>query len=237
MKQEEEILKEDQRKGWCIFHDWIDVLKRLNKSDAWDVIMAINQYYLTGKDPVEMVCNIEQQVIVAMMYQQIQRQQEVSAKRKKAGQIGGENKAKDSKAKQSVAKDSKAKQSVAKDSKAKQSVATYTDTITNTITNTITEPSVMRGQYGNVVLSESDLDKLRQEFPNDYLDRIERLSEYMASSGTQYKNHLATIRSWARKDKVRNNTQDQDTTFDTDSFWDAAVKQFESQAATIPDEC
>ena len=41
---------------------------------------------------------------------------------------------------------------------------------------------------------------MKSEFPNDYQSRIERLSEYMASTGKIYKNHLATIRSWARRD-------------------------------------
>ena len=45
---------------------------------------------------------------------------------------------------------------------------------------------------------------MRAEFPVDYELRIERLSEYMASSGKSYKNHLATIRSWARKETGNN---------------------------------
>lgn len=57
------------------------------------------------------------------------------------------------------------------------------------------------GAYGNVLLSDDDYGKLMAEFSADYLQRIERLSEYMASSGKSYKNHLATIRSWARKEK------------------------------------
>lgn len=57
------------------------------------------------------------------------------------------------------------------------------------------------GMYNNVLLSDEDMKKLRDEFPNDYTDRIERLSEYIASTGKKYKSHLATIRSWARKDK------------------------------------
>lgn len=56
------------------------------------------------------------------------------------------------------------------------------------------------GQYNNVLLSDTDLEKLKTEFP-DYKERIERLSEYIASTGKSYKNHLATIRSWAKKDK------------------------------------
>lgn len=58
------------------------------------------------------------------------------------------------------------------------------------------------GAYKNVLLSDEDMDKLKSEFPQDWQRRIERLSEYIASSGKRYKNHLATIRSWARKDKA-----------------------------------
>lgn len=56
------------------------------------------------------------------------------------------------------------------------------------------------GEYQNVLLSDTDMQKLQTEFPSDYLQRIERLSEYMASTGKTYKNHLATIRNWARKE-------------------------------------
>ena len=55
------------------------------------------------------------------------------------------------------------------------------------------------GAYNNVLLSDIDIEKLQSEFPVDYQERIERLSEYMESTGKSYKNHLATIRSWARK--------------------------------------
>ena len=56
------------------------------------------------------------------------------------------------------------------------------------------------GTYNNVLLSDEDMGKLQDEFPMDWPGRIERLSEYIASTGKKYKNHLATIRAWARKD-------------------------------------
>ncbi len=56
------------------------------------------------------------------------------------------------------------------------------------------------GQYNNVLLSDEEYGKLQEEFPHDYSERIERLSEYIASTGKSYKNYLATIRNWARKD-------------------------------------
>lgn len=56
------------------------------------------------------------------------------------------------------------------------------------------------GEYWNVLLTDEDLSKLQTEFPNDWQSRIERLSEYMASTGKSYKNHLATIRNWAKRE-------------------------------------
>lgn len=59
------------------------------------------------------------------------------------------------------------------------------------------------GEYKNVLLSDSDMDKLKTEFPGDYEQRIERLSEYLAQTGKSYKNHLATIRNWARRENEK----------------------------------
>ncbi len=56
------------------------------------------------------------------------------------------------------------------------------------------------GEYENVLLSDGELDKLKHRFP-DYLERIERLSGYIASKGTRYKSHYATICNWAKNEK------------------------------------
>ena len=56
------------------------------------------------------------------------------------------------------------------------------------------------GKYENVFLSDEQVAELKNEFPSDWEQRIERLSEYMESSGRKYSNHLATIRMWAREE-------------------------------------
>ncbi len=56
------------------------------------------------------------------------------------------------------------------------------------------------GEYNNVLLTDEELEKLKGEFP-DCAERIERLSDYIASKGTAYKSHYATIRNWAKKEK------------------------------------
>lgn len=60
------------------------------------------------------------------------------------------------------------------------------------------------GQYKNVLLSDVDVDKLKSEFPNDWEQRIEELSEGIATHGYKYKNHLAAIRTWARREAKKN---------------------------------
>ena len=55
------------------------------------------------------------------------------------------------------------------------------------------------GEYKNVLLTDDEFEKLKVEYA-DYLDRIERLSSYLASTGKTYKSHYATIRNWARAD-------------------------------------
>ena len=67
-------------------------------------------------------------------------------------------------------------------------------------------PKATRHKYGlyeNVLLTDEEYRKLQEEFPHDYSQRIERLSEYMASTGKKYKNFLATIRNWAKKDMAQ----------------------------------
>lgn len=59
------------------------------------------------------------------------------------------------------------------------------------------------GAFQNVLLSDSELERLREAFPDDWEQRVERLSSYMASKGKRYKNHLATIMTWARMDSEK----------------------------------
>lgn len=69
------------------------------------------------------------------------------------------------------------------------------------------------GMYKNVLLSDEDYQKLQAEFPHDYSERIDRLSEYMASTGKSYKNHLATIRAWDRKEKNKTTKENSSNPF------------------------
>ena len=70
------------------------------------------------------------------------------------------------------------------------------------------------GEYHNVHLSDSDIQRLKDRFPSDYGRRIERLSEYMESSGKTYRNHYLTICQWARRDEEKANAAPMKTKFE-----------------------
>ena len=88
------------------------------------------------------------------------------------------------------------------------------------------------GEYLNVLLSNEELEKVKAEFPIDWSERIERLSEYIATSGKKYKSHIAVIRSWARRDtEAPAPTQDQHQTNGRPTQEAARFSTFDPQRA------
>ena len=73
------------------------------------------------------------------------------------------------------------------------------------------------------ILKEA-LEKLQAEFPNDWRQRIEEVSAYVAGSGKTYKNFLAVIRNWARRDE-KENMPAGESSFDTDEFFELAKRR------------
>lgn len=59
------------------------------------------------------------------------------------------------------------------------------------------------GTYQNVFLKAEELSALQSAYPKDYEQKIDRLSEYMRSSGRSYRDHYLTICQWAKRDAER----------------------------------
>ena len=80
---------------------------------------------------------------------------------------------------------------------------------TNNLTSKLRESSEgsesvcahVRGRYENIVLTEAEIAELQVELPDLWKQYVEKLSEYMASTGKTYQNHAATIRRWAAEDR------------------------------------
>lgn len=56
------------------------------------------------------------------------------------------------------------------------------------------------GEFQNVLLTDQEHEKLMEKLGDKCQTYIERLSSYIASKGTRYKSHYATILNWYRKD-------------------------------------
>lgn len=56
------------------------------------------------------------------------------------------------------------------------------------------------GEFENVKLTDEEYEKIKTMFPNDYSERIQKLDDYIQSKGTKYKDFVATLRNWARKE-------------------------------------
>ena len=62
------------------------------------------------------------------------------------------------------------------------------------------QPARSYGRYQNVFMTDEELADLQASFPTVWGQYIEKLSEYMASTGKRYQSHVATIRRWAGED-------------------------------------
>ena len=71
---------------------------------------------------------------------------------------------------------------------------------TTSIENRESESARAYGRYQNVFLTDEELADLQAGFPTVWGQYIEKLSEYMASTGKRYQSHAATIRRWAGED-------------------------------------
>lgn len=73
--------------------------------------------------------------------------------------------------------------------------------------NNISTPTAPKkhkyGTHKNVLLTDEELDKLRERFPNDFIGRINELSEGIALKGYKYKSHYLAVIKWAQNEKQK----------------------------------
>ena len=83
--------------------------------------------------------------------------------------------------------------------------------------------------FGNVFLSNEELESLKGDYPLDYQQMIDHLSTYMANTGKRYASHYGTLIKWAKEDAERQDDKSvnpkDNCSFDTDDFFAAAVNR------------
>ncbi len=56
------------------------------------------------------------------------------------------------------------------------------------------------GENQNVLFTDKEYEEVKSYFPNDYKERIQDLDNYIQSTGKKYKDFVATLKNWARRD-------------------------------------
>lgn len=200
-----------EKRDVLIPHKFLSIFETLDKQgkdkQATELIIAIIRFDMTGEEPTitdDGVLFVWESVIKPQLEENIQKYKEVSKARSEA--VGSRYKQDNTNATNEY------NCSNSNQKNEKNTIATdYDDDVDIDIDNELKEKINKKekpqkhkyGQYQNVLLSDDELAKLKTEFPVDWEERIERVSEYCASKGKTYKNYLATIRTWARNEQEK----------------------------------
>ena len=171
-----------------IFTSFAESIEPLSDAECGRLFRAMLKYAESGAAPE---FNGNERFLWPTAKQHIDHEAAYLDKKRAAGSIGGKHR----QANASTAKQTEAKPSHKDKEKEKDNISLPTVEI-------YAREKHKYGTYKNVLLTDEELEKLKAEFP-DWQDRIERVSEYVAKTGKGYKNYLAVIRSWARKDEEK----------------------------------
>ena len=202
-----------EKRDVLIPHKFLSIFETLAKQgkdkQATELIIAIIRFDMTGEEPTitdDGVAFVWESVIKPQLEENIQKYKEVSKARSEA--VGNRYKQDNTNATNeyncSNSNQKNDKNTIATDYDVDIDVDIDNDSELKEKINKKEKPQKHKyGQYQNVLLSDDELEKLKTEFPVDWEERIERVSEYCASKGATYKNYLATIRNWARKERPK----------------------------------
>lgn len=194
-----------ERKVFWFLRSYYEAAKELPKDAQADFFMAVCSYALDGVEP-------EIHGVAGAMFQLARPNIETSLKRSDAGRTRKQKANKtETNTEQNVNKtetNDEQNGNPLMSNEYMNNELMNNDVMSNELMSNDKPVRHKYGQYHNVLLSDKDMAKLKDEFPFDWAERIEKVSEYCASHGKTYKDYLATIRNWARRDKPKGTAQD-----------------------------
>lgn len=202
-----------EKRDVLIPHKFLSIFETLAKQgkdkQATELIIAIIRFDMTGEEPTitdDGVAFVWESVIKPQLEENIQKYKEVSKARSEAvgNRYKQDNTSDTNEYNCNNSNQKNEKNTIATDYDVDIDIDVDNDSELKEKINKKEKPQKHKyGQYQNVLLSDDELEKLKTEFPVDWEERIERVSEYCASKGATYKNYLATIRNWARKERPK----------------------------------
>ena len=189
-------------------------IQSLRDAEAGKLLKAIYQYVATGelpeglKSPTAMCFAL----IRRSLDRDLAKYEEVCRRRAEAGRAGGLRTQELFRQKEANASNASANQAYhysENDSENENGNESVNDPVPGppSAGADSTHTPILYGKYRNLAFTPEEYEALRTEFPEDFEARLERLSEYTASSGKKYASALATIRAWARKEAQDGNLE------------------------------
>lgn len=193
------------RNSFVLYTDLGKQMDRLTDAEAGSVIKAVFAYVQTGALPQKLRPKAD--MVFSFIQERLDRDGEkydrIRAQRAEAGRKGGLATRSKAEAMAANAGQTAATEAVSDSVSVPVSESvSVSGSVSESVSEPVSSPAPrLYGKYRNIFLTPEEYRQLQQEFPTDYRQRLERLSEYSASSGKKYQNALATIRAWAKKDR------------------------------------
>lgn len=182
-----------KKDSFILYTEQKAVINKLSDEQAGKLIKAIYEYVETGEMPeLDNVLDLVITPFQTVLDKDKAKYEEVSRARAEAGSKGGKQN------KRSETKESKSKQK-----KQLQTKNSNCDDNDNEYDNDFKKENIKRKKYGenqNVLFTDEEYEKVKAYFPNDYEKRIQALDDYIQSKGAKYKDFVATLKNWARKE-------------------------------------
>lgn len=179
-----------KKDSFILYTEQKAVIDKLSDEQAGKLIKAIYEYVETGEMPeLDNTLDLVITPFKTVLDKNKENYEKICKARAEAGSKGGKQK------KQSQAKGSKSKQ--------KKQLQTKDDDNDNEYDNDINKKENIKkkyGEYGNVKFTDEEYEKVKAYFPNDYEKRIQDADDYIQRTGKKYKDFVATLKSWARKE-------------------------------------
>lgn len=178
-----------KKDSFILYTDQKAVINKLSDEQAGKLIKAIYEYVENGEMPeLDTVLDLVITPFKTVLDKDKAKYEEVSKARAEAGSKGGK------------AKESKRKQK--KELQVKESKSSNSDDNDNEYDNDLKKENIKKkyGENENVRFTDEEFQKVKDYFPKDYMERIQSLDDYIQSKGKRYKDHFATLRTWARKE-------------------------------------
>ena len=223
-------------KGFYLFYDWIEDLDQLGDGDgAWQIVKALSEYFKNGKNPVEAVTG-PLRGMVAVMFHQIRRAEDVSQKRSVAGRKGVEvkngkkqidNQVNFASAKVSYRVQNTEYSNIDSDTITKNynvSISESENAYTPAHESENDEPNLQTfGKFANVHITSAQYNELCAEYGTTVADElINRFSGKLQNKGYKYDDHFIALKLWAVEDNLKPVTRNA-TSYDVEDFYLTAL--------------